>query len=84
MKVHKLKTDSEAFDAIWSGVKLAEFRFNDRGFKVGDRLALLRQDTLGVLTGQSITCWVVHIQTGYGIPEGYVMMSFRVTSKLFS
>ena len=92
---HHLKCDSTPFYDIWNGHKRAEFRLDDRGFSVGDILVLSSQ-VRHLITGEivvfkspiarcnkpaTITCKVTHIQTGYGIPEGYVMMSIKVMSK---
>lgn len=41
MKVHELKAWPESFDAIWRGMKTAEYRHDDgRGFAAGDILEL--------------------------------------------
>jgi len=39
---HTLKTDPEVFDAVRDGLKTFEIRFNDRDFKVGEVLILLK------------------------------------------
>jgi Domain of unknown function (DUF3850) len=41
---HELKTVQPFFEMVWSGEKTFEVRFDDRNFKVGDRLALLEFD----------------------------------------
>lgn len=40
IRVHSLKTWPEYFEPVLAGVKTFEIRKNDRGFKVGDILAL--------------------------------------------
>lgn len=42
MKVHELRLDTKFFDDVASGKKTFEIRNNDRGFRVGDVLALTR------------------------------------------
>ncbi len=37
MKLHKLKLNIEFCDAVFSGKKAFEVRFNDRGYQTGDR-----------------------------------------------
>jgi hypothetical protein len=78
MQIHELKTWPGAFEPTRLGKKTAEFRKDDRGFKVGD-LLLLREwrPDRGQYTGLSALFEVTDIQWGplWGIPEGYVMMS---------
>jgi hypothetical protein len=63
------------WDAVEDGTKTAEFRKNDRGFEVGDILALMRNDTPG--NTRYATRVITHIVRGpaFGIPEGYAMLS---------
>lgn len=84
-RAHELKTDPEVFDAVSSGAKTHEIRFNDRDFRVGDRLVLLRTESTGeamragaplVYTGQRIERVVSHVLSGYGLAEGWVILSF--------
>lgn len=42
IKTHKLKLDTEYFDAVACGMKNFEVRFDDRGFQRGDILQLAR------------------------------------------
>lgn len=76
---HKLKTWPEVFQAVWDGLKTAEFRKDDRGFKVGHWLQLNEYDPeSGMPTGRGVETVITHIANDprFGIPEGYVMLSF--------
>ena len=78
--VHFLKTHPHPFNAIWTGLKLFEWRKNDRGYKVGDHLVLqeYNPDTQAY-TGYEIECEVIYLlEWGFGIPEGYCIMSINV------
>lgn len=78
---HGLKCDPVPFAALWSGDKTCEVRRDDRGFKVGDHLELweLAPELGGdARTGRRITASVTHIQQGYGLGPGVVVMSLRV------
>jgi Domain of unknown function (DUF3850) len=85
LKTHILKTDPTAFADVLSGAKTFEIRLNDRGFEVGDTLQLLETEHDGadmrsgaplIYTGREITKTVSHIQTGYGLAEGWCCLSF--------
>ena len=75
---HDLKTWPESFEPIYDGRKLFEFRQDDRGYLVGDRL-LLREylPEKGEYTGRELGASVTHCLYGpaFGVPEGYVVMS---------
>jgi hypothetical protein len=84
-RTHDLKTDPEAFDAADRGDKTHEIRFNDRDFKVGDLLQLLETRHTGEqmragapleFTGRKARRVVSHIQEGYGLAPGWVILSF--------
>ena len=89
MKRHELKTDPAAFDAVYLGTKTHEIRFNDRDFAVGDEL-LLRQTVFAAAdlkpgqtnqyTGRELLRRVTHIQEGYGLAPGWVILSMEVVS----
>ena len=70
------KTDKEPFTAVWRGEKTAELRnLSDRPeIEVDDWITLWEQDG-GLFTGRSIEAQISHIQTGYGLPDGYAMLS---------
>lgn len=73
---HDLKTWTEPFQQMWMGNKTAEFRKNDRGFKVGDTL-LLREwlPSKDKYTGREIEAEITHITFDHGITSGYAMLS---------
>ena len=81
MTRHVLKTWPVPFGAILSGAKTAEFRPDDRGYRDGDVLELVKWDNAKkawVAPRHAITVKVTHVQHGFGIPDGYAMLSFRV------
>jgi hypothetical protein len=73
-----LKTWPEPFQAMWDGLKTAEFRRNDWKFKLGDHLLLHEYDPDRVFSGRMILFEVTHITTGFGIPESHVMLSGKI------
>lgn len=78
--IHVLKTWSDPFEAVWDGRKLAEFRKNDRQFRVGDWLNLLECDPTGTMfSGREIEAKITDIRhgPGFGIPEGHAMLSIQ-------
>lgn len=87
MKRHELKTDPAAFHAVRLGTKTHEIRFNDRDFAVGDEL-LLRQTVFAAAdlkpgqshqyTGAELLRRVTHIQEGYGLAPGWVILSMEM------
>lgn len=86
--MHTLKTDPDAFDALFDNKKTFEIRFNDRDFKVGDRLRLRRTESTGEqmalynyplrYTGSEIECRISHILYGdYGLLKGWCCLSIK-------
>lgn len=75
---HYLKTDANVWLEVKEGRKTAEFRFNDRDFKLNDYL-YLKESIDGTETGNVIgPLTITHIlDCGYGMPEGYCMLSFQ-------
>ncbi len=77
--IHALKILPEYFEAVIAGKKTFEIRENDRGFKVGDLLALNEWED-GLYTRNSCLVYVDYIlESGY-TEEGYVVMSIKPCS----
>jgi hypothetical protein len=80
-RVHDLKCWPEPFRAVVAGTKRHEFRFDDRGYAVGDVLYLYEWDptpsSLGVKghTQFYTVVRVTYVGRGFGIPDRHVAMS---------
>lgn len=89
--LHELKTDPAVFAAVLSGAKTHEIRANDRGFAVGDILLLretvstgeaMRAGALLEYTGREITRTVSHVLTGYGLQDGWCILSLTPSPQI--
>lgn len=80
MKIHHLKTWPPYFEAVKSGEKTFELRKDDRGFAIGDTLALQEYDPMArAYTGRSVYVVVRYMLSGsFGIAPGWVVMSVEV------
>jgi hypothetical protein len=82
-RIHVLKTWPEPFEAVIEGRKRFDFRFNDRGYAVGDLLVLGCWDptpTSSTLprgyTGKWTMAEVTYVAEGlFGIPPNHVVLS---------
>lgn len=81
---HVLKIDPAAFQAAQRGEKTSELRRNDRNYRVRDRLVLMETVHTGeemaagaalAFTGRVLTRTVTHVQSGYGLQDGWVSLS---------
>ena len=77
--LHELKTLPISFEAVVNGEKTFEFRKNDRGFCVGDKLLLREWDEfLNAYTNRCALVNVTYVFLGTTFPSfpvGYVIMS---------
>lgn len=76
---HELKILPEHFQEVWLGHKTFELRKDDRGYEVGDILALREWDGVKY-TGSGIAVRVTHILRDcpdYGLMNGFCIMSIR-------
>ena len=82
---HDLKTWPESFDAIESGKKNHEFRFDDRDFKVGDFLRLKRWDPKEkIYTGRELVVRITYchrLEVYSAWLAGYCTMSIERIKK---
>lgn len=83
-KQHELKTDPLLFEESWTKNKPFEIRLNDRDFQVGDVLILLETEHSGedmvagkplIYTGRKLIREITYILEGYGLKEGWVVMT---------
>jgi len=81
-RYHELKTNPDPFGAILTKEKTGEFRKNDRNFKVGDTLILREYNPFSAYTGRYLLRKITHVQIGYGIPDGFAMLSIRSLSSI--
>jgi len=80
---HFLKSWKAPFASMLSGARTADFRVNDRNFCVEDLLSLNEWDpTTKIYTGRILYAEVTDVASGFGIPEGHAMLSFKVTGSV--
>lgn len=72
---HELKIDLPFYDAVASGEKTFEVRFNDRGYQKGDTLALRAwRGTCYASDRPALFRKVAYVYSGLGITPGYVVL----------
>lgn len=77
---HELDSYPDEFEAVIKGLKTFVCGFNNRNFRVGDKLKINEFDPETILyTGSSVEVRVMYLQEGgeNGIPEDYVIMSIK-------
>jgi len=78
MKTHELKSWPEQYAATAQGYKTHEWRRDDRGYEVGDRLALLewnpRTEKYTGRVQYRMVSWITR-GAALDIPEGWCIMS---------
>lgn len=86
MKTHELKTTAPHFEHVRSGAKRAEIRKDDRGFAVGDVLALKEYDASSrSYSGREVEARVTHVLAGFeGLSPGWVALSIACESATLS
>ena len=78
MKTHLLKLADQYWEAVRSGTKTFEVRYNDRGFKVGDHVKFRRVNS-GEEMGLTFTITYVLTRDDFpeGIPEGWCVFAIE-------
>jgi len=83
VKTHDLKILSKYYEQVFLGHKKAEFRYNDRDFKVGDHLVLREITEDKEFTGAFTTVEVTDMTDCSKYVEApWVMLSFRIISSV--
>lgn len=87
MRTHELKTDPIVFQMSVNGVKPYEIRLNDRDFQVGDMCWLRETKYSGAsmkvdgfpleYTGREMTKEITNIVSGYGLADGWVILTLK-------
>ena len=84
MKRHEIKCWPEPFQAMAEGFKTAEFRLNDRDYKVGDLLDIQEWDPRELdhpYSGNEVKALITHaLDLGLFGAVGYVLLSLTVRS----
>lgn len=77
MAAHDLKILPEYFEAVLSGVKTFEIRFNDRNYAVGDILVLREFDSYsGQYTGRKVRKTISFLLDDFRfLKNGYVCLA---------
>lgn len=77
--IHKIKLQNEFADAVLSGDKCFEIRYNDRGYQKGDYVKFKVMDgnfeVLHPLNERTFE--ITYVINGWGIKEDYVAFGIR-------
>lgn len=79
MTHHDLKSFSRNFEAVDSGKKKNECRYNDRNYQIGDTITLhdgQHEDGEFKYTGKTISARICYIDD-FGCQQGYVNLSLE-------
>lgn len=80
MVTHTLKLNEEFADAVYSGDKNFEVRYNDRGFQKGDEVKFEVMDgsfkVSHSLTGRKFV--ITYVLNGWGLEPRYVVFGIKM------
>ena len=73
---HVLKCQQPFFEAVQSGEKSFELRYNDRGFQAGDTIRLREvTSSMSIWTGRECVRRITYVLSGWGLRENWVALS---------
>ena len=79
MTIHILKLNARYYEDVRTKNKTFEVRYNDRGFKVGDRLILREIFDSGEYSGRllqrKVSYMLTHEEFPQGLKEGYAVLA---------
>lgn len=79
--IHNIKLNSKYFKDVITGIKTFEIRFNDRDYKVGDKL-MLNEVYNNQYTNKQVCVKITYILTDEdfqeGIQKGYVVLGIQL------
>lgn len=79
-RYHTLKLQKRFCDAVFSGEKTFEVRYNDRGFQRGDRVRFIAMDGEITIVDHPINNLIyeiTYVLSGWGIKEDYVVFGIK-------
>ena len=83
MKIHELKIKEDYADAVLSGDKNFEIRYNDRAYQKGDRIkyrVMERNSEVAEIPEHGLNDAVyeiTHVHSGLGLMQSYVVLAIR-------
>ena len=86
MKIHEVKLAKEYTEAVLSGEKNFEVRYNDRGYQKGDCLKFIVVEGALALTAISQPFKdklyeITYVHSGLGLKENYVVLGIKEEQK---
>lgn len=80
MTVHRIKLRVEYAEAVMSGEKSFEIRYNDRGYQKGDQIVFTVIDDLNLTISHPLNHWlfeITYLIHGYGLKEGWCVFGIK-------
>lgn len=78
IRTHKIKLSNEFKDAVLSGEKTFEVRYNDRGYQKGDRIVFHVEDRKNVYEPLEDKVYeITYVLSGWHIEPDYVVFGIK-------